>query len=220
MRFVVFDCDGTLVDSQYAVVAATELALSAYNLPIPSRETSLSLMGYPVDFMMRQHAPDVDTETLNEIVKIYRAEAARLATLDDRGQVLFPGTMDIINWLSQQDDVVLGIITMKSGRGLGRVVDVYGLRPFFECLKSADDGPGKPEPDLLLDAMRQVGALPSETVMIGDTAYDMMMARSANVYAVGVSWGHQTPDELIDGGANEVVETSDRLQDTLKTFLA
>jgi phosphoglycolate phosphatase len=218
MRLVVFDCDGTLVDSQQAIVRSTETALSAFDLPTPERRAILYAVGLPVDVAMRRHAPDVDDATLGKIIELFRDTYRDLSLQDDRGQIMFDGMHDLICTLGQQDETLLAVVTMKSRRGLGRVVDAYNIRDYFQSLKSADDGPGKPAPDLLIDAMAECGVTPAQTVMVGDTSFDMLMAKAANVRAIGVGWGYQDIDELEEAGADDIVVTPDALAQLLSDF--
>jgi phosphoglycolate phosphatase len=107
---------------------------------------------------------------------------------------------------------------MKSRRGLNRVVDAYDIRPFFKVLKSADDGPGKPAPDLMFDAMRETGVTAAQTLMIGDTSFDIMMAKAAGARAIGVGWGYQTVDELEASGADDIAQTPEDLRLLISQF--
>jgi len=85
-------------------------------------------------------------------------------------------------------------------------------------LKSADDGPGKPAPDLMLDAMSETGVTPAQALMVGDTSFDIMMAKAAGARAVGVAWGYQTVDELHDSGADAIADTHEDLRAILNAF--
>jgi phosphoglycolate phosphatase len=167
---------------------------------------------------MRRHAPDVDDATLGKIIELFRDTYRDLSLQDDRGQIMFDGMHDLICTLGQQDETLLAVVTMKSRRGLGRVVDAYNIRDYFQSLKSADDGPGKPAPDLLIDAMAECGVTPAQTVMVGDTSFDMLMAKAANVRAIGVGWGYQDIDELEEAGADDIVVTPDALAQLLSDF--
>lgn len=220
MYMVVFDCDGTLVDSQHAIIAATAFALEQEGLVMPPREKVLGAVGLPIEVALKRHAPSADADMLARILDNYRAESVRLAGQDDRGQIMFPGMEQIVRWLGAEDNVVMGIVTMKSRRGLNRVVDAYDIRSCFQSLKSADDGPGKPAPDLLLDAMSELGVKHEQTVMVGDTSFDIMMARAAGCYAIGVGWGYQSVEELEEAGAHEIVMTPDELRETLRVFIS
>ena len=220
MRLIVFDCDGTLVDSQQAIVSATSEAFEVVGVAMPSRVDILSAVGLPIEDAMRRHAPDADDTQIDEILTLYRAAHIRLSQQSDRGQVLFEGIKEIIEMLGDEPDTRLGIVTMKSRRGLNRVVDAYDIRAYFSALKSADDGPGKPAPDLLLDAMTECGMAPEQTVMIGDTSFDMLMAKAAGACAVGVGWGYQTAEEMIEAGADAMAEQPETLVELLKSLPA
>jgi phosphoglycolate phosphatase len=160
----------------------------------------------------------VDDATLGKIIELFRDTYRDLSLQDDRGQIMFDGMHDLICTLGQQDETLLAVVTMKSRRGLGRVVDAYNIRDYFQSLKSADDGPGKPAPDLLIDAMAECGVTPAQTVMVGDTSFDMLMAKAANVRAIGVGWGYQDIDELEEAGADDIVVTPDALAQLLSDF--
>ena len=104
MRLVVFDCDGTLVDSQHQIIAAVEEAMTAVALPVPPRETILHAVGLPMETAFRHHAPDADEATMAEIIRVYRAAAGRMQQQDDRGQVMFDGMDGLIRALGAEDE--------------------------------------------------------------------------------------------------------------------
>ena len=141
MRLIVFDCDGTLVDSQQTIITATEAALGAHDFDAPPRRDILYAVGLPVDVALRRHAPEASDDQIVNMLDIYRETYQQLVQQDDRGQVMFDGVRELIVELGGMDDTLMGIITMKSRRGLNRVVDAYDIRQYFQVLKSADDGP-------------------------------------------------------------------------------
>jgi phosphoglycolate phosphatase len=218
MRLIVFDCDGTLVDSQQTIITATQTALAAHDFAAPSRRDILYAVGLPIDVALRGHVPQASDDQIVNMLDLYRETYQDLVQQDDRGQVMFNGMYDQIAELGGLDDTLLGIITMKSRRGLNRVVDAYDIRKFFQVLKSADDGPGKPAPDLMLDAMRETGTAPEQSLMIGDTSFDIMMAKAAGAQAIGVGWGYQTVDELEQSGADDIAKTPEDLRRLLAQF--
>ena len=218
MRLIVFDCDGTLVDSQQTIITATEAALATHDFAPPPRRDILYAVGLPLDTALRRHAPQATDDQIINMLDVYRETSQQLIQQEDRGQVMFEGMREQIVQLGNLDDTLLGIITMKSKRGLNRVVDAYDIRSYFQVLKSADDGPGKPAPDLMLDAMRETGASAAQTMMVGDTSFDIMMAKAADTKAVGVGWGYQTVEELLDAGADAIAETPEELADLLAEF--
>ena len=218
MRLIVFDCDGTLVDSQQTIITATEVALGEFGFAAPQRKDILYAVGLPVDVAMRRHAPEATDDQIVSMLDVYRETYQNLVQQDDRGQVMFDGMREQIVELGGMDDTLMGIITMKSRRGLNRVVDAYDIRNYFQVLKSADDGPGKPAPDLMLDAMAETGTTAAQALMVGDTSFDIMMAKSAGTTAIGVGWGYQTVDELTDAGADAIAETPEDLRALLADF--
>jgi phosphoglycolate phosphatase len=119
---------------------------------------------------------------------------------------MFPGASDAIGALSSRDDILLGIATGKSRRGVNGLLEREGLEGVFATIMTADDAPSKPHPAMIERAMDAVGAIPEDTVMIGDTTFDMLMARAASVTAIGVGWGYHEARELSEAGASAVVE--------------
>lgn len=211
MRLVIFDCDGTLVDSQRGILLAARAALTCYDFLQPSRAQILEMIGSPPMVMFKKYAPDASDELLARMCVIYQKKTLELSRRDDRGQTLFDGLELLIKELATRSDTMLGIITMKSRRGLMRVVDVHHIRRYFRVLKSADDGPGKPAPDLLLAAMTSCGVSADSTIMVGDSSFDMEMARAAGVVAIGVGWGYQTVSELRAAGASAIASDAAEL---------
>ncbi|MBE8191155.1 MAG: HAD-IA family hydrolase [Alphaproteobacteria bacterium] len=215
MRLVVFDCDGTLVDSQRTIISATEGTLNAFAVPPPPRRDILYAVGLPIEVAMRRHAPNVSDAVLENIVAEFKVLYHDLSQQMDKGQIMYPNTRDLICDLAAIPDTLLAIVTMKSRRGLERVVDVYEIGDFFHSLKTADDGVGKPAPDLLLAAMAECGVDAADTIMVGDTSFDMLMAKAAGTKAYGVAWGYQDVDELQEAGADAIADTPEALRQLL-----
>lgn len=209
MNLVVFDVDGTLVDSQHLIVAAQGTAFAEHDLPAPSRAQALSVVGLSLPQAFRRLVgEDGPIATLAESYK--RAfNALRLDPANE--EPLFPGMADLLARLHARDDVRLGIATGKSRRGVEYLIAANGWQGWFATTQTADDAPSKPDPAMLLQAMAETGVPAASTVMIGDTTYDMAMAVSAGAAAVGVSWGYHPPGALFAAGAVTVVDTAERL---------
>lgn len=203
-KLVVFDCDGTLVDSQHAICAAMAHACRTHGVPAPADAAMRRTVGLPLEqaiaLAMPDHAPDDHAR-----LTVYFREAwvdMRDARLHE--EPLFPGMLAALDAFAAAG-VPLGVATGKPRRGLDATLERHGLAHRFRVLKTADDGPGKPHPAILLDALAETSVAASEAVMIGDTSYDMAMARAAGVRAVGVGWGYHAAAELLASGAERVV---------------
>jgi phosphoglycolate phosphatase len=192
LRLVIFDVDGTLVDSQGDIVAALEQAFSAVKQPVPTRSVLLSIVGLSLDVAMARLAPQLTTVEHGQMVGAYKDAymSLRQKTGAAQSSPLYPGARAVLDALHAQDDVLLGIATGKSARGLEKLMDAHGLHPFFITRQVADLHPSKPHPSMILQAMSEAGVDPENTVMIGDTSFDMEMAAAAGVRGIGVSWGY------------------------------
>lgn len=208
MRLALFDCDGTLVDSQHAIVAAMVAASGAAGVIAPEPTAVRRVVGLSLVEAVATLWPAFDPAWHQRVAGFYRDAFAEERRRSDAVEPLFPGIRHALETLSAAG-VVLGIATGKSLRGLEAVLARHGLRHFFVTLQTADRGPGKPHPEMVHRALAEVGAAPSSTAMIGDTTYDILMARSAAVAAVGVSWGYHAPGELIAAGAQVLVADAD-----------
>ena len=205
-RLAVFDCDGTLVDSQHNIVAAAESAWREYGLEPPSAAAVRRGIGLPIMEAVARLHPDGDYDDHRSLIDLFKQAFQALRQRPDHEDPLFPGAVEALEAIAGVG-TVLAVATGKSRRGLINTLERHQLLDRFAVLKTADDAPGKPDPGMLLDAMAETGALPETTVMIGDTVFDVAMARNAQVLAVGVGWGYHDPDELARAGAHRVIDT-------------
>lgn len=194
MRLVVFDVDGTLVDSQAHIVSAMHAAFAALGQPAPDRATCLSVVGLSLPLAMARLAPQADQQGLARLVEGYKGAFAALRP--DMISPLYPGALDVLARLEDQEDLLLGIATGKSRRGLTHILDAYGLKRRFVTVQVADDHPSKPHPSMLQVCLAETGVRAQDAVMVGDTVFDMDMARNAGLHGVGVSWGYHAAAEL------------------------
>ncbi|MFC4254542.1 HAD-IA family hydrolase [Altererythrobacter xixiisoli] len=214
MRLAVFDCDGTLSDGQAAVCLAMERAFAVAGLPAPARCDIRRSVGLSLPQAIARLGPDLAVEQHTNLVDAYK-QAFRAARSDGSlHEPLYDGIPALLTDL-RQSGWQLGVATGKSDRGLKSTLATHGLLDLFVTLQTADRHPSKPDPAMLEAAMSDAFAQPGNTVMIGDTVYDIAMARTAGARAIGVSWGYHAPEELIAAGAEAVAETPEQLKELI-----
>jgi phosphoglycolate phosphatase len=209
VTLIVFDVDGTLIDSQHLIVAAQGLAFAEHGLAAPSRAESLSVVGLSLPQAFRRLVGEEGP--IDGLSESYRRAFNTLRLDPSYEEPLFPGMEALVRRLHARDDVRLGIATGKARRGVDRLIETHGWQGWFATTQSADDAPSKPDPAMLLQAMAETGATPATTVMIGDTTYDMAMAVSAGAAAIGVAWGYHPAGALFGAGAATVVDSAEAL---------
>ncbi|MDD7910649.1 HAD-IA family hydrolase [Pseudovibrio exalbescens] len=219
MYLVVFDCDGTLVDSQHTIIHGLEVGFEAVGLPMPDRHTALSIVGLSLEPAFLHLVGEENAHLVPTMCDAYRTSkiARREGGFDH--DPLYPGTREVLDALSAREDVLLGVATGKHSRGVAHMVEVHDLHGKFITVQTADKAPSKPHPGMLMQAMSETGAQPERTVMIGDTSFDMEMARNARVHAIGVSWGYHVPRELERAGARRVIDAFPQLLPALDEVL-
>lgn len=205
LRLILFDVDGTLVDSQGDIVASMTAAFDAVAHPVPDRATVLGIVGLSLDIAMARLAPEQDAQAHARMVTAYKDSYVALrATKGASSSPMYPGAMDVLHLLAQRDDVLLGVATGKSRRGLDALLDSHDLRGVFVTEQVADHHPSKPHPSMVLTAMAETGVDPRNTVVVGDTVFDMQMARAAGAHGIGVSWGYH-PVHALQEHAGQVI---------------
>lgn len=199
-RLVIFDVDGTLVDSQADILASMAAAFAAVGLEAPPRSTVLSIVGLSLPQAMLKLAPDADNERMVSAYKeSYAALRERAGSL--ASSPLFAGARDTIERLHARSDVLLGLATGKSRHGLDLLLEAHELSEFFVTQQVADFHPSKPHPSMIVAALYETGVSAGDAVMVGDTTFDMEMARSAGVPFFGVDWGYHPATLLTDASA-------------------
>jgi phosphoglycolate phosphatase len=208
-RLVMFDCDGTLVDSQHLIVAAARQAFVAHGLEPPSAAAVHAVIGLSLEAAFAVLHPGSELAERLLLVESYRS-AWRALRADGVHEPLYPGALGVLRALERQGHL-LGIATGKSRPGLLQVLEHHGLTALFVSLQTADRHPSKPHPGMLEEAMRETGSAPGATLMIGDTSFDMAMAAAAGVGAVGVAWGYHPVGDLRAAGASAILERFEEL---------
>ena len=203
-KLALFDCDGTLVDSQANICAAVEQAFALHGVAIPERAAIRRIVGLSLVEAMRGLLPGADDAQHRAMAEDYKLAFQRMrATGALADEPLFDGMIAMLDRL-EAGGWVFGVATGKSDRGLAHVLDLHGIKARFVTLQTADRHPSKPHPSMIETAMAEAGSSPGTTVMIGDTSYDIVMGRNAGTRTVGVSWGYHPPEELLACGAHAV----------------
>lgn len=218
MILVIFDVDGTLIDSRDIILAAQRAAFEAHGIAVPEPRRALSIVGLslPLAFevLAGKDAP------IEQLCETYKVAFARLRNDKVHEEPLFPGAGDVLRRLRARPDVKLGIATGKMRRGIDHLVAVHGWADLFDTIQTADDVPSKPDPTMIRQAMAQTGIAAERSVMIGDTTYDIEMAGRAGCRALGVGWGHHDAHELTKAGAERVLISFDHLIDAVDDMMA
>lgn len=207
---VVLDCDGTLVDSQGAIHAIMTECFTTHGLTPPDLPSVRRIVGLSLDEAIARLLTEPSDQHPSHLAETYRTVSSRLRDQGTFAEPLFPGARAAIENLSDLG-CVLGVATGKSLRGLRNTLAGHGIDRFFTTLQTSDQAPGKPDPTMLHQAMRDVGADSHATVMVGDTTFDMEMARAAGTYALGVGWGYHDAESLRAAGAHRILGSYDDL---------
>lgn len=205
-RLALFDCDGTLVDSQANICLAAVEAFRMADLTPPPAPAIRRIVGLSLVEAMRVLAPDQADTMHHQLASDYKDAFFRLRTAGAmEPEPLFDGIPALLDHLAGEG-WLMGVATGKSDRGLKRVLAEHGLAHHFVTLQTADRHPSKPDPSMVLAAMAETGVAAQDVAMIGDTSFDMAMGKAAGAFAVGVAWGYHDVKELVNAGAEVVAQ--------------
>ena len=213
-RLALFDCDGTMVDSQHNICASMDQAFEKHGFTPPDHHLVRRLVGLSLMEAVGQLLPDGDPEIVAAVTQSYKDGFFELRQAGGFHEPLYEGLADLLEQL-ETSGWVLGVATGKSDRGLNHVLEVHQLSDRFVTLQTADRHPSKPHPAMVELAMTEAGAVAETTVMIGDTSFDMEMAVNARVRPIGVDWGYHDEHELRAAGAETVAMTMTELGELL-----
>ncbi|MBD3677184.1 MAG: HAD-IA family hydrolase [Rhodobacteraceae bacterium] len=218
LRLIIFDVDGTLTDSQGHILAAMGQAFDAVGLALPPREVILSIVGLSLPEAMTRLVPAANADQHEGLVEGYKNayKDLRLRGGEAAASPLYPGVAEGLARLGAREDVLLGIATGKSRRGLDAFLETHGFGDLFVTCQVADFHPSKPHPSMIETALADCGLAPDAAVMVGDTSFDMEMARAARVRPVGVAWGYHGTEALRGAGAEVVVDDFPGLMNELE----
>ncbi|AJY46842.1 HAD-IA family hydrolase [Martelella endophytica] len=217
MKLVLFDCDGTLVDSLAIIQETMRRTFIAFGHAEPDANAVRGTVGLTLDVAIAGllGRGGVDAES-RDMMGYYRSLFSEVRADPALAERLYDGIAPMLEHLFLQDDILVGAVTGKSRRGLDHMLSTHGFARNFIATRTADDCPSKPNPAMVLECCAETGLDPSDAVVIGDTVFDMEMARSAGAPAIGVSWGYGAPNDLLRAGAGVIAETpGDILQHVL-----
>lgn len=212
-QLIVFDWDGTLLDSAGAIARSIQAACVDLGLPVPSDAQARHVIGLGLVDALRHAVPALGPDRYQEMVDRYRFHYLS----GDHNLSLFPGVPEMLQHL-QATGRMLAIATGKSRLGLDRALDHSALRSFFQASRCADECHSKPHPQMLEELMAEFGVDPESVLMIGDTSHDMLMAKNAGVDGLAVTYGAHPHDHLLDCAPRACVHSVAELDRWLMQF--
>ncbi len=194
MELVVFDWDGTLMDSEARIVASMQAAFTEAGREPPPSAAIREVIGLGLEEALLRLLGDSSDGAMPEIMARYRHH---YLVANSTPTPLFDGAQALVEALHQRGQL-LAVATGKSRRGLDQALDQTGLRHWFHATRCAEETLSKPNPEMLVQLMDELGVRPANTLMIGDTDYDLLMAQNAGVRALAVGYGTQPPERLLE----------------------
>jgi phosphoglycolate phosphatase len=208
---IVFDWDGTVMDSTGLIADCIQLAAREMNLPVPSMDAAKSIIGLGINDSVRRLFPQLSSAEQTQYALAYRKHfVAR-----DHEAPLYTGIRELLVDLAMPERF-LAVATGKPRAGLERAFGHTGIKPHFHYSRCADEGFPKPHPDMLLKLMEFTSVEPERTLMIGDTTHDLEFAHNAGVRAVGVTYGAHRREHLEPHSTEAVVDSVAELTAWLK----
>jgi len=205
-HLILFDCDGTLVDSHHHIIAVMQKAFADCGVSVPDDDAIAGVIGMSLDMAMARLLPDIDAESRQRIADTYR----KLYRNMPGNYGLHAGVVSTLMAL-QKRGYWLGVVTGKSSQGLERMFEEFDLSRFFTVWRTADQCPSKPHPGMTVACMEALGVDAGRTTVVGDACVDMQMAVASGAHAIGVSFGVEAHSALMDAGAENIVDRFDAL---------
>ena len=215
LKLAIWDMDGTIVDSRDVIQTAMERTFETLGLAPPAYDETRKTIGLGLKEACQILAPDYDD--IDHLAATYKQAFVARRTEPNFKEPLYEGAVETLARLADEGWLI-AMATGKSHAGIRAIFDMHPLEQYFDTIWCADDGPGKPHPFMCEEAMKAVGADPTQSLIIGDAVHDMTMGLNAGIHTLGVSWGFGTADELHAVGAHEVHHDYDSLNHSLKAF--
>lgn len=217
MKLIIFDFDGTLVDSRSLIWESHRIVFAEFQLPVPSPADSLALVGKSLNVILTELAGP--TAPIPEMVRAYDLLLPQLRADPAFAERPFDGVGDLLHELSSRPDTILGLATGHRSDTVAPALEALRWDGHFRTIQAADTAPSKPHPGMLLQAMAATRATPSDTIFIGDTTFDMEMARAARLRSIGVAWGYHEADRLMAAGAHRIANAVDELRGCIRSAM-
>ncbi|MET3897298.1 phosphoglycolate phosphatase [Devosia sp. UYZn731] len=219
MILVMFDMDGTLIDTQALITEHMAATFAGAGLAAPVPEESRRVIGLSLPVALGRLAKSDDAGLIERLVESYKSHYRASVVTDEGREGLFPGALSALERLRLWPDTQLGIATGKGLNGVHRILGLHGIEDYFVTLQTPDHNPSKPHPGMMYRAMSETGASAEQTVMVGDTTFDIEMGKAAGAKAIAVSWGYHETAEMLEAGADAVIDRYEDLDAAIRTVL-
>lgn len=218
LRLIVWDLDGTIIDSRKIIQNAMTDAFEACGFEPPVYDETRKIVGLSLQDGCKSLAPEnVGENDVNNLVVAYRDAFIKNRETPDFTEPLYDGAVELLESLANQN-CLQAVATGKSRRGIEAIFGMHDLERYFDTIWCSDDGPGKPNPFMVEQAMNALGCETHETVMVGDAVHDIHMGRAAKVITHGVTWGFGARHELESAGAHHLHDEMAMLSTALHDF--
>lgn len=216
-KLLAFDMDGTLIDSLAAIVDASVEAFADTPFETPSPDQVRQVVGLPLELCVEHWAPGASRSDILDLTERYRVAFRGQRARGDINERPYEHVMNTLQGLTH-DETFMAVVTGKDRRGLDSVLAHHDFGHFFHSLQTPDNNPGKPAPDMVWTANNETATDARDTVVIGDTSFDMEMARNAGAFAIGVTYGNHEEETLRRSGAHLLIHSFDELPAALRTL--
>ena len=214
-KLILFDYDGTIVDSAKMIVKGAIEAFRMCGLPDPDPNKVRENIGKPLATALDAYAPkgyEVNPEMISNAYRKWYAEQGRLGLQDEP---LFPGMFKLINDLKINKEFHIGVATNKSRIALNNGLKKHNLINIFDITLTMDEAKAKPDPDMAIQAMSMLNIEKKSTIIVGDTINDIGLGVNAGINSIGVAWGYNSIEMLRNEGADFIIKDSEELFDTI-----